>query len=53
MGKEFIHGKMAENMKEIISMIKNMVMGYIYGQIRGNMKGIGNMESSMGKDSMC
>lgn len=45
MGKEFIVGKMEDNMKESISMIKNMGMGFIDGLIKESIKGIGLMES--------
>ena len=33
MGKEFIHGRMAESTKGIIKMIKSMVMELIHGLI--------------------
>ena len=40
-----IHGKMEENMKANINMIKNTVMAFILGQMAGDMKVIGHMES--------
>ena len=45
MEMEFIHGKMDGNMKDNISMIKNMVLEVMYGQMEGIILGIGHMES--------
>jgi hypothetical protein len=43
MEKEFILGKMVENMKVNIILIKNRDMGHIYGLTGVNMKDIGQM----------
>ena len=50
MDREYIVGQMAENMKENISMIKNMVMVYIHIQMEDLIKDIGQTESNMEKD---
>ena len=48
MEKQF--GQMVNHIREIMSMIRNMVMEYLHG-IRGkNMKGSGIMESSMERE---
>jgi hypothetical protein len=49
MDKEFIHGVMAENMKENIIWTKNMVMEYTSGQTEGGMKVIGRMVNNMAR----
>jgi len=46
-----IAGKMEENIKEIIKMIKNKDLESIIGQIKNIMKVNGVMESNMGKES--
>lgn len=47
MDKEFINGKMVEDMKVITNMIIKMVMGNIFGKIIKNMKDIGRMINGM------
>ena len=46
MERENLLGKMAENMKEIISLTKNMVMEFITGLMVKNQKVFGNMEKN-------
>jgi hypothetical protein len=50
MDREYIVGQMAENMKENILMIKNMVMVYIHIQMEDLIKDIGQTESNTEKD---
>jgi hypothetical protein len=50
MDREYIVGQMAENMKENILMIKNMVMVYIHIQTEDLIKDIGQTESNTEKD---
>ena len=52
MEEEFILGKMEEDMKEIINMIKSMVMVHIIGLMVENMRDIGNMENSMEEENI-
>jgi|LauGreDrversion4_2_1035121.scaffolds.fasta_scaffold1110202_3 hypothetical protein len=49
MGKVYILGQMAENMKEITKMTKNMVMVYILIQMDALIKVNGLMVNSMVK----
>lgn len=44
---EFLHGLMEELMKEIIAMIRNMVMELIHGQMGGSILGNGRMINDM------
>lgn len=46
MEEEYILGKMGEDMKENINMIKSMVMAFMFGQMKGNMRVFGSMENS-------
>ena len=46
MEKECILGKMEENMKETISMIKNMDLASMFGLMVEDMRVIGLMESN-------
>lgn len=50
METEFIHGKMVENIKEDIWMIRNMVEVYTSGLMDVNTMECGKTENSMDKD---
>ena len=50
MVKVFLPGLMAENMKEIMSKIKNKDMEHFIGLTKENMLASGLMESSMEKE---
>jgi len=49
MAKEFILGRMEDNTKENINMIRNMDSVSIHGMMAENMKECGNMENNMAK----
>lgn len=51
MAKEFIHGRMEENMKGNISKIERMVLVLILGLMEKNMKDVGKMVNNMAKES--
>ena len=52
MDKEFINGKMGENMQEIIKMIKNMDLVNITGTMVEYSKGIGLKERDQVKEGL-
>jgi hypothetical protein len=47
MEKEYIHGKMEEDMREIINLIKSMGSEYINGLMVDNIRGYGDLASNM------
>lgn len=51
MGKENIHGKMEENIKENIFKIKSMDLVYILGRMEKFIKDIGKMDCRMEKEN--
>jgi hypothetical protein len=50
MGKVFIAGLMAEDIKDNTKMIRNMGREFIFGRMVENMKETGRMEISMEKE---
>ena len=52
MVKEYILGKMGENMKDNIIWTKNKELGNIDGQMEENIKEIGKMVNSTGKENI-
>ena len=47
----YLHGQMAEDIKEIIKMIKKMDIEFLNGLMEKNIKDIGKMENKMGKEN--